>query len=157
MITVNARKYDGQIHRSWQAELKEENDDLYLFYGQFDQKIDHPDIGLILPGTGSFEYYWKNEWYNVFRFLEPDGELKCFYCNVNMPPELKGGVLDYIDLDLDILVKPDFTYRLLDEEEFGANVKKYQYSAEIVETCWKQIEQLEYMINARAFPFDNAL
>ena len=152
-LLVKALKFDGKVHRQWNAELLEESADIWSLYGRFDQRIEHPDIGLIRKGTESFEYYWKNRWYNVFRFNEPDGSLKCFYCNVNMPPTLEDGVLSYVDLDLDILVKPDFNFRILDEKEFVSNARTFSYPDETVSKAKEQLNILQGMIRAREFPF----
>src|SRR5215212_3133847 len=94
IITINSRKFDGRIHRSWKAALLEENAELYSLVGEFDEEVRHSKLGVIGRGTTSYEFYWKNEWYNVFRFHEPDGELRNFYCNINRPPQLAGDVLD---------------------------------------------------------------
>ena len=152
-ILVKALKFDGSVHRQWKADLIDESEEMWTLYGEFEQRISHPDIGLIEPGTGSFEYYWKNDWFNIFRFNEPGGELKCFYCNVNMPPDMSNGVLSYRDLDLDILVSPDFSYRVLDELEFETNARKYEYPFETVEKAKAQISVLQEMIETKEFPF----
>ena len=70
-ITINSRKYDGRLHRSWQATLTEQSTSLLKFVGEFDQEIKHQHIGVIRRGTVSYEYYWLERWYNVFRFHEP--------------------------------------------------------------------------------------
>ena len=106
-ITINSRKYDQSIRRTWTCELIERNDPLIVVVGEFDRDVEHPGLGSISRGTVSYEYYWLDRWYNIFRFHEPDGALRNYYCNVAMPPTLDNGVLDYVDLDIDIVVWPD--------------------------------------------------
>ena len=65
-----------------------------MFLGVFDLEVEHPDLGIIRRGTVSYEYYWLDQWYNVFRFENPDGPLRNYYCNVNMPPVFANNVLD---------------------------------------------------------------
>jgi len=74
-ITINSRKFDGKIHRSWQAESIAQKDSLLIFVGEFDKEVKHSHLGVIRRGTISYEYYWLDRWYNVFRFHEPDGDL----------------------------------------------------------------------------------
>jgi Uncharacterized domain/protein associated with RNAses G and E len=152
-VTINARKLDGRIHRSWRAELISENEDFWLFIGEFENEISHPELGVIRRGTISYEYYWKNRWFNVFRFHEPEGALRKFYCNVNQPPKFERGVLDYVDLDIDVLVRKDFSFKILDLEEFAENSKIYGYSDELTSECMRSLEELKEMINRRDFPF----
>ena len=152
-ITINARKSDGVIHRTWQADLIKQTDSLLVFEGVFDHQVKHPDLGVIRPGTISYEYYWLDRWYNVFRFHEPTGELRNYYCNINKPPTFRNGVLDYIDLEIDIVVWHNFDYQILDMEEFLENSVLYKYSEQTKRKVKKTIAELEQLISVRAFPF----
>src|SRR5688572_2378403 len=126
-VIINSRKYDQSIRRSWKCELVECDPPLLVFVGIFDGDVKHPGLGSISRGTISYEYYWLDRWYNVFRFHEPDGTLRNYYCNINMPPVFDGGVLDYVDLDIDVVVWPGGEYEILDEAEYEENAAKYQY------------------------------
>lgn len=153
-IIVRALKYDETIHRTWDCELINETGELWEFVGVFQDEINHPLLGVIRPETVSHEYYWKNRWYNVFRFHEPEGELRNFYCNVNMPPILRENVLSYIDLDIDVLVAPDFSYQILDLDEFEANAAKHEYESETIIKAHESLGELIALIENRRFPFD---
>ena len=153
-IKVLACKYDGSVHRSWNVRLVSETAELWVFEGVFGEQISHPLLGVIRPGTVSVEYYWKNRCYNVFRFHEPEGPLRSFYCNVNLPPVLEGKELSYIDLDIDILVQPDLTYRVVDLDEFTQNAARHRYPPEIIKTAERSVTELLLLINRRSFPFD---
>lgn len=152
-ITINARKFDGSIHRSWKADLIDERPDVMIFRGVFERDIEHAELGLIAGGTVSYEYYWRDEWFNVFRFHEPDGSIRNWYCNVNMPPTFNGDALDYIDLDLDLLVWDDFRVLELDREDFNANAALFGYSSEVIAKSEEALVELKRMIAAREFPF----
>ena len=154
LITINSRKYDGKIHRSWKATLIGQTNSLLKFVGEFDQEIKHPHLGVIKPGTVSYEYYWLDRWYNVFRFHEPEGDLRNFYCNVNLPPKFENDVLNYVDLDIDVLVWKDFSYSILDLEEFEENALIFNYPAELITETKANLDKLLYQIENRKFPFD---
>src|SRR5437764_1093318 len=95
-ITVRSRKYDMQVRRTWTCEVLEQTEDLIYAAGVFDIDVEHPGLGSISRGTVSHEYYWFSRWYNVFRFHEPDGSFRNYYCNIAMPPTLTDGFLDYV-------------------------------------------------------------
>ncbi len=126
---------------------------MLLLDGHFDAKIEHDLLGTIASGTHSLEYYWLDRWYNVFRFSQPDGELRNYYCNINVPPTFDGKLLSYVDLDLDILVAPDFSYQILDAEEFEHNAELYRYDDEVRANAKLAVEELVGMIEKRVFPF----
>lgn len=152
--TINARKFDGSLHRSWSAELVEENDELYVLVGAFDREVDHPELGHIAEGTVSHEFYWKEKWFNIFRFHQPDGTFMFFYCNINLPPVFTGDTLDYVDLDIDLLVRSREDLTVLDEEDFERNRQRFGYGQEILSGASEALGELRRMIDAGAFPFD---
>lgn len=154
-ITVRTYKYDGTEHRSWRAELSRQEDSLIVLDAKFEEEIRHPLLGTVAPETLSIEYYWLDRWYNIFRFVEPTGELRNFYCNVNVPPVFQKNVLSYIDLDMDVLVAPDFSYSILDEDEFVANAARFNYPAEVLLKSRLALEELIALIEERAFPFND--
>jgi hypothetical protein len=153
-IKVEALKYDLSVHRTWECALIDETEEMWKFVGIFQEEIKHPLLGVIRPNTVSYEFYWKNRWFNVFRFHEPEGELRNFYCNVNLPPVLKENILTYVDLDIDVLVAPDFVYQILDMDEFEENARKHQYPAETIKKAEASLNELIRMIEGREFPFN---
>ena len=153
-IEVRAYKFDGLLHRSWPAVLDRREGPLVVLDATFPEEVIHDLLGTIASGTRSLEYYWLDRWYNVFRFAQPDGQLRNYYCNVNVPPTLRDNVLSYVDLDLDILVDPDFSYRILDVDDFERNIEVYGYSAEVQANARQALDELVSMIEGRAFPFN---
>jgi uncharacterized protein len=154
-ILVHAYKYDGVLHRSWPAQILSQQGPLIVLDAEFSDEVVHDLLGTIPSGTHSLEYYWLDRCYNVFRFAHPNGELRNYYCNVNMPPVFDGEVLSYVDLDLDILVEPDFSYQILDAEDFETNAKLYRYPAEVEANARHAVDELVRLIQSRDFPFSD--
>ncbi len=154
LTTINSRKYDNSIHRSWQAQLIERNNSHLVFRGAFEKAVNHEQIGFIRRGTISYEFYWLDRCYNIFRFGNPNGTLRNFYCNVNLPPTFENNILNYVDLDIDLLVWKDFTYEILDTEEFEENSKKYKYPIELIENVKSNLDMLIALLKDRKYPFN---
>jgi uncharacterized protein len=154
-VEVRVYKYDGLLHRTWPAELLRQEGSLIVLDAKFADEVIHDLLGTIASGTHSLEYYWLDRWYNVFRFAEPDGTLRNYYCNVNVPPTFDGETLSYVDLDLDILVEPDLSYRILDVEDFERNTEDYGYSVEVRTNARRAVDELVRKIETRAFPFNS--
>jgi protein associated with RNAse G/E len=150
---VNSRNFNGEIKRSWKADFIEKRDSLLIFVGEFEEEVRHSKLGVIRRGTVSFEYYWLDRWFNIFKFCEPEGGLRNYYCNLNMPPVFKDGVLDYIDLEIDVLVSNNFEVEILDREEFEENSKLFGYPDELRTKTFETLEELLKLIESRAFPF----
>lgn len=71
-----------------------------------------------------------------------------------MPPTFLDNVLDYIDLDIDIVIWKDFSLKVLDCNEFEENSKVFNYSDELKVKVKDTLDELLSMINLRQFPFD---
>lgn len=152
-ITVCVLKHDGAEYRRWTATLARHEGEMIVLDAEFDVDVSHEILGEIKQRTRTVEYYWLNRWYNVFRFLKDDGSTRLWYCNVNTPPEFKDRVLKYVDLDIDILVQPDFSFQVLDMDEFETNARRYGYSDEEKRHAQKAVDELISIIETRQFPF----
>jgi len=143
-IVVRVYKYDGREHRTWRARLTKQVGPLIVLDAVFAEEVEHDLLGRIAAGPISKEIYWLDRWYNVFRFSDR------FYCNVTEPPSFDGSLLTYVDLDIDVLVEQDFSYRILDLEDF----ETYPYPAEVKQKARQAVAELISLVAARSFPFN---
>jgi len=154
LFSIQSNKYDGGVNRSWECELIDAKESLYILKGTFKKKINHEYIGVIRPNTISIEYFWRDKWFNVFKFISPNGKLLGFYCNISKPPHIFNSALSFVDLDLDIFVDKNFNIKVLDEDEFRENSHKYSYPQSVIIKAKETINELISMIENREFPFN---
>ena len=147
-------KHDGRVQRVWPARLARWEGSLIVLDACFTEEIRHPLIGTIEAGTLSKEFFWTDRWYSIFRFQTPGGRLLKFYCNINTPPTFESGTLTFVDLDVDVLVQPDYTFEVLDEDEFEHHAKLYGYPDAYHSNVREALEELRRLIVHRQFPFD---
>ena len=152
-ISVRSYKYDGRLQRAWPARFVRSEDSLIVVEGVFEASVAHPLLGIIKAGTHSTEFFWTDRWYSVFLFREPTGEARNFYCNLNTPARLHDGTLSFVDLDVDVLVRPDFSFQVLDEEEFETHAKVYDYPPLYRRRVQESLSELFSLIEGRQFPF----
>ncbi len=152
-ITVAVLKHDGVEYRRWHGRLVEYEGPLVVLDAEFEADVSHHLLGEIKRGSRLLEYYWLDRYYNVFRFLHDDGSTRLYYCNINKPPTFDGQMLTYVDLDIDLIVRPDYSYDVLDLEEFAANAKHYGYSDDEKENVAAALKELLDLIRKRQFPF----
>jgi len=153
-IIVSALKYDGREHRNWHGQLVVNDPPLLIVDALFVEDVQHDLLGAISKGTVSTEYYWLDRWYNVFRFGEKTQQHATFYCNITIPPRLENRTLSYVDLDIDVFVHSDFTYEVLDLDDFKTHGQLYSYPGEIISCANQAVEELKAMIERHEFPFD---
>lgn len=153
-FTVRVLRYDGTEYRRWYAKLARRDDPLIVLDAEFDVEVQHLHMGHIPLGTRTVEYYWLGRWYNVFQFLDDAGKTRLWYCNVNLPPIVEEASITYVDLDLDLIVRTDFSYQILDSDEFEHHARIFSYPEEVQESARQALTDLISRIENRRFPFD---
>lgn len=153
-IEVIARDFSGMELKRWTADVREKTEDYLVLAGEFDREIEHSHLGKIASGTVSYEYFWPGRWYNVFRFHEPTGEFRNYYCNINLPPVISSRAVEYVDLDLDVIVDFRGNWKVVDREDFESNAARFVYPADILNAVEASLEELIRSIDRREFPFD---
>src|SRR6185312_5345721 len=131
-ILLRATKYDGTAH--WIQPFQVVSDDGTLLVAQYRARTPiYTSRGEFRSPYDSRVYFWRDRWYNVFRLSRPGCALALWYCNVTTPPSFDGCQIGYVDLDLDVTVRPDGCIELLDEHEFADHQKLYSYPNAVIE------------------------
>jgi predicted RNA-binding protein associated with RNAse of E/G family len=97
--------------------------------------------------------------YSVWFFFEPDGAFRLWYVNLEVPAARwdDGGAagVDTVDHDLDVVARPDGSWRWKDEGEFAEHLAHPDtYWVDDAEAVWAAGRRAVALIEAGAFPFD---
>jgi predicted RNA-binding protein associated with RNAse of E/G family len=107
--------------------------------------------GLVLERGDCFlETFYNDRWYNVFAIDDHRGRFKGWYCNVARPARIEEGHVYAEDLALDLVVLPDGTSRVLDEDEFA----RLPISEDDRKQAIQALSLLEGMVSRRSGPFE---
>ena len=119
-VVVIKRNIDGQETWRYDGRILERGQNWLLLEAFFNRQ-DTPFHGIVLArGDRFLETYYSDRWYNIFEIHDRlSGDLKGWYCNVTRPALFEETLVSYIDLALDLLVYPDQTQLVLDEDEFA--------------------------------------
>lgn len=153
-FTIRVLRYDGSDHRQWTATLARREGPLIVLDAEFDVEVTHVHMGHIPLGTRTVEYYWQDRWYNVFQFLDDAGTTRLWYCNVNLPPTIEESSITYVDLDLDVIVQTDFSYQILDADEFEDHARVFGYPREVQDSARAALSEIISRVESRQFPFN---
>src|SRR5699024_5894917 len=91
-------------------------------------------------------------WFNVIILLD-DADFS-FYCNSSSPCTYTHPRIQYIDFDIDFLVQKDFTFEIVDLDEYEINKQRYSYPPAIQQSIERGIHQLQDLIESRTDPFN---
>ncbi|WP_102347637.1 nucleoside tri-diphosphate phosphatase [Bacillus sp. Marseille-P3661] len=150
-IQIHSYKHNGNIHRVWEETT--------LLKGTRTVGIGGNDRTLVTESDGrtwitrepAICYFHADHWFNIIGMIRQDGVY--YYCNLSSPFAWDGGVLKYIDYDLDIKVFPDMTYNILDEDEYELHRREMNYPEEIDYILKKNVNDLIHWIRQRKGPF----
>lgn len=120
-MDITVIKLDHLGRESWRysGQLVERGDHKITIEAFFDRNDFEFHGMMFCKGDRFIETYYDDRWYNILEIhdIEED-KLKGWYCNVGFPAEIENHTISYKDLALDLLVFPDGTQIVLDEDEF---------------------------------------
>ena len=162
-IIVRKRKYDGRIKSEWEGELfpslgtgmvKDAAQEWLVV-------LHHPDYHL------KFQKKWAKMqspfFLQCFSRRDPlailleyglDGQFRGAKCDAALPTKFEENVIDFCDLDLDLIVAEDFSSYVRDHHTFHRNRVKMSYPPVVVRMAHEGIELAQTLLEARQFPFD---
>jgi hypothetical protein len=104
-------------------------------------------------GDRFVETHYSDRWYNVLAVHDVDtGLLKGWYCNITRPAKIENDSLSAEDLSLDLVVLPDGSQHVLDEDEFVAlNLNSADRAG--AREALKELQEFAEMLDG---PFENS-
>ncbi len=152
-IRLHSTKWDGAPHFKWTGRLVGATPETLVITQPAGTPIETWKE-VWTPNFDATIYFWHGKWYNVIQTWNVRGTIRSYYCNIITPACWDGDELQWIDLDLDISVQADGSYRLMDEDEWMRNAERLNYSPEAREEARRAVSELSALIARREFPFD---
>ncbi|GGE45524.1 UPF0374 protein [Pullulanibacillus camelliae] len=144
VIIIKSFKHDGSVHRVWDETTVLYCDEYKLIGGNHCTRVTEANGDQWRTEGSAIVYFSASHWFNVVAFSTAEGVE--YYCNLASPSVLQNKELDYIDYDLDIAVKGDRTFQLLDEDEFDLHKEAMHYPAPLVSLIEAAVEELKQWI-----------
>lgn len=137
---VESRSYDQQYRGSWRGYRL---DSALQLSDEQTTELASDCISLWLPAgtpmhwstrtrplrSNCLQLYWPERWYTLSAFYN-DRSLIHTYATIIQPAAIQESRLIYIDLDLSLLIEPDFSYEVLTQAEFDQLSETMSYSEE---------------------------
>jgi protein associated with RNAse G/E len=121
MITVVKLNPAGEPKIQYQGEVIERSHAGVIIQAYWQQPVKDLGYTQFDPGDSFIEYYYSNQWFNIFDIATADGRRKGWYCNIVEPASISDEFIKQIDLLLDVWVDPGGKTLILDEDEFEAD------------------------------------
>jgi protein associated with RNAse G/E len=154
-IQIQSYKHDESLHRIWEKATVLEATDEYIVVANKRTKVIESNGRFWHTREPSVTWFYKKHWFNIIGIIKRDSIH--FYCNIASPYVIDDEALKYIDYDLDIKVIEDFSYNVLDRNEYNKHKERMEYSTDLKRILEKELKVLKKMIETRTRPFDQQL
>ena len=150
-ITVKKLNTDRQVIWSYSGQILERTPTRLTLEARFNRNTSDAGYVVFEKNDRFVEYYFTDRWYNIFEIHSAkDDHLKGWYCNITTPIEFQPGVIEQIDLALDVWIAPDGSTLLLDEDEF----RDLKLDPETRAQARRGLDELLDRLRRREPPFD---
>lgn len=151
-IYIQSYKHDSSLHRTWaKGYVVESDDEKVVLITDKTQVIEADGRRWITREPAVYILYYK-EWFNVIAMMRKSGVY--YYVNIATPIVVDEEAIKNIDYDLDLKVSPDYSYQILDEEEYKYHKKKMGYSEDMDEILHYALNKVIQKVEKKEAPFD---
>jgi protein associated with RNAse G/E len=146
------RKFDGFEKGPWRGDLVEETEDgwLVVFY----DRPDHHVRGE--PVIYALQYFHLERPLVVLVNFDERGNVLEFQCDASLPATISGRRIDYVDLDLDMMVDADGVVSDRDYETFALRSVTMSYSDEAKRMAHAGMALAHELVERGKAPFDGS-
>jgi protein associated with RNAse G/E len=152
-VIIHSSKYDGSFHYEYFGELVESIIDKEL--GRIWKCLIRQDSliqsyrGILEAKSDTTAYFFEQQWFNLLIPKIPIGRRQMTaYANVSTPTHMRGGmgkvgyVLDWVDLDLDLIQLQTGDVLIDDEDEFLEHQVSMEYPQWLIEASQSGLNRL---------------
>ncbi len=149
-VKVTLLKFNGTVRETYHATLTTHDENRIELRAKAAKELSVNNFTINIDDE-IYQYFRYNQWFYIQEYMDKQGELKGWYCNIGTPPEVKGLTLTTRDLLLDVFVDKNRHPTVLDEEEFLEKQERMT-STERVKVVEARDKILQ-MVQAGARPF----
>lgn len=152
-IEIQSYKHDGTLHRTWEETTVLKGTSSVVIGGNDRIIVTESDGRQWRTREPAIVYFSSHKWFNIICMIREDGTH--YYCNLGSPFTWDSEALKYIDYDLDVKVFPDWSYKLLDEDEYSLHRRKMNYPQKLDRILRHHVDELIFWIENRQGPFQS--
>ena len=155
-VVVRKLKFDGSVKYQWPGELVETpGNEWAVVYHDPVRHEKRPDSAPEdEPAAHMLHYVGLAGPVSVLFAFSMEGAFLEAKCDAALPGTIRGSVIDFVDLDLDVVVLPGGTHYIRDQEVFAQRSRSMGYSDEAKRQAHLGILKSLRMIRRGQFPFD---
>ncbi|MDQ2806023.1 MAG: DUF402 domain-containing protein [Chloroflexota bacterium] len=115
-IQVLALNYARKPHRRWTGWVLADSPACVAVYRPPQAAVLLRDTHTWLTQAPAVCLFWPDRYYNLSYLLDAESQVQGYYVDVTTAPVRRAGYLEYVGLDLGVLVGPDLAYTVDSED-----------------------------------------
>jgi protein associated with RNAse G/E len=156
VVRVEKRKFDGTVRRAFDADRLAAQDEWLIVHHDASRHVSLRDGRPSPIAAHALLYLSTVRPLTVAFHFDADGRLEEAQADAAFPAVDEGEVLAFVDLDLDLIVAPDFTYHARDFDTLEENARTMGYTPEAIAAAGEGLRVARHLVDQRVFPFDGA-
>lgn len=151
---MKAYKYDGKLHYEQPLTLYERFDNHVVLRGAKGRELIHHTRDKVFKfDKETYEYFFTDRWYTAAIVLDGNGNTVHVYCNIALPCTITEDTVEFIDLDVDVIVR-DGKIEVIDLDEFEDHKIIYKYDKNIERKVFIAVDNVKNDIIEKKYPFN---
>lgn len=151
-VETRKLKFDGSTKPSWHGDLVDAVEDRWLVVF-----FEAPAYGIRGEAVAyALQFYGMRQPLSILVCFDGAGNVMEWQCDAGLPARISGRVIEFTDLDLDVMVNPDGTYYVRDVEDFEARSAAIGYTEEARQAAWKGVALALLLVKRKRYPFDES-
>ncbi len=117
--------------------------------------FDHPEYAIReTPVAHALQFFNTRQPLTILVCFDAELQVIEWQCDACLPAVRTGNIIEYVDLDLDVMVNPDGSHYVRDLEDFNERRVFLQYSEEAKAAAWKGVALALILVKRKRYPFD---
>jgi protein associated with RNAse G/E len=134
----------------WEGEIIDEVPGRWLVV-----HFDHPEYAIReARAAHALQFFGMVQPLTILVCFDESGAILEWQCDACLPAVRRGGLLEFVDLDLDVIVNSDGTYYIRDLEDFEERSVSLKYSEDAKAAAWKGVATALILVKRGRYPFD---
>lgn len=151
-VYIQSYKHNGMLHRTWcKGYVVEANEERFVVITNKTWVIES-DGRKWMTREPAVCFFWTKKWFNVISMIRKNGIF--YYCNLATPSIYDGEAIKNIDYDLDVKLYPDWSYQILDGNEYNMHASAMHYSEDLKDVIDDQLQKLLKLMEEEKDPFN---
>jgi hypothetical protein len=149
---MHSKKFDGSPHYRYPVNVVERSDDRLVTYLQQDTAIESYR-GSWKTKRHILGFFWLDRPFVLHVIWENEWEPKMLYVDIVTQTCWDDAMVQYVDMDLDVICSTDCTVKIDDEDEFEEHRVLWKYPPELVQRCHDATSEVRRLFAEGKPPF----